>query len=306
MRRAAASAWPPRSALTLLGWLWRAQWRTQPGRSIAAVVAIAIGVALALAIHLVNHSALAEFDDAMAVVNGDAQMQITPLAGTLDERLYAEVAADPALLASPVIDAVFAVADRDETTLRVLGLDVFRAAQVSPALVPSVADSADGGSGSPLFGDDTIFLSSAAASALGLAPGDIARLRAGARVAELRVAGTVAGVAGGQRLAVMDIGALQWRLDWLGRLSRIDLRLADGHDRQAARERLTRLLGARAALSSPDAGRQRMSNLSRAYRVNLNVLALVALFTGGFIVYSTLALAIARQQHELAVLRVLG
>jgi putative ABC transport system permease protein len=49
-----------------------------------------------------------------------------------------------------------------------------------------------------------------------------------------------------------------------------------------------------------------MSNLSRAYRVNLNVLALVALFTGIFIVHSALALMVARQSGEHALLSVLG
>ena len=49
-----------------------------------------------------------------------------------------------------------------------------------------------------------------------------------------------------------------------------------------------------------------MSNLSRAYRVNLNVLALVALLTGGFIVFATMSLAAVRQQQEMALLFVLG
>jgi len=34
--------------LALLGWLWRAQARAQPGRALTAVFAIAVGVALAL------------------------------------------------------------------------------------------------------------------------------------------------------------------------------------------------------------------------------------------------------------------
>ena len=38
------------------------------------------------------------------------------------------------------------------------------------------------------------------------------------------------------------------------------------------------------------------ANLSRAYRVNLNVLALVALFTGGFLVFSTQSLEVARRR----------
>ncbi|HYG53808.1 MAG TPA: ABC transporter permease, partial [Burkholderiales bacterium] len=45
---------------------------------------------------------------------------------------------------------------------------------------------------------------------------------------------------------------------------------------------------------------------SRAYRVNLNVLAMVALFTGGFLVFSAQALEVARRRGEHALLRVLG
>ncbi len=46
------------NAHVLLRWLARAQWRSQPGRTVASVLAVAIGVALALAIQLVNASAL--------------------------------------------------------------------------------------------------------------------------------------------------------------------------------------------------------------------------------------------------------
>ena len=46
--------------------------------------------------------------------------------------------------------------------------------------------------------------------------------------------------------------------------------------------------------------------MSRAYRVNLNMLALVALFTGAFLVFSTQALSVVRRRHQFALLRVLG
>ena len=46
--------------------------------------------------------------------------------------------------------------------------------------------------------------------------------------------------------------------------------------------------------------------MSRAYRVNLNVLALVALFTGGLLVFSTQALAVVRRRAQFALLRTLG
>ena len=45
---------------------------------------------------------------------------------------------------------------------------------------------------------------------------------------------------------------------------------------------------------------------SRSYRVNLNVLAMIALFTGGFLVFSAQALEAARRRGEHALLRVLG
>jgi putative ABC transport system permease protein len=51
---------------------------------------------------------------------------------------------------------------------------------------------------------------------------------------------------------------------------------------------------------------QRISNLSRAYRVNLTVLALVALFTGAFLVFSVLALSVAQRAQQFALLGVLG
>ena len=292
--------------LALLGWLWHAQWRSQRARALTVVFAIAVGVALALAIQLVNRSALAEFDAAMSTVQGEAQAQVRARAGSFDEGLYARLAADPQVAASPVIEAEFALAEPAAGTLRIIGLDVLRAAQVTPALLPSAADDDAQGSASPLFGDDTIFLSAAALSALSRSVGDVLRVRAGAGVVTLRIAGRVPGAAAGQRLAVMDIAALQWRLGWLGRLSRIDLRAAEGAGLAHIRARWEPALPPEAVWTAPQAARERVSNLSRAYRVNLNVLALVALFTGGFIVYAALALAVARQQRELALLNVLG
>ena len=60
------------------------------------------------------------------------------------------------------------------------------------------------------------------------------------------------------------------------------------------------------ALDDADESAQRVSNLSRAYRVNLNVLALVALFTGAFLVFSLQAQAVIARRTELAFLRVGG
>ncbi|MCO5099656.1 MAG: FtsX-like permease family protein [Burkholderiaceae bacterium] len=297
-----------RTPVVLLRWLLLAQWRAQPGRAAIAVLAIAIGVALALAITLVNRSALSEFASAVSHAEGQAQAQIRASGDSFDEDLYARFAAEvDDVVASPIVDARFALADRPATSLRVIGIDVFRAVRVTPNLVPVVAASgARGGARSPLFDDDAIFLSNAALASLALAEGDRLELLADGRRVALRIAGTVPGAAAGQSLAVMDIGTMQWRLGWLRRLTRIDLRFGSGVDAQRLQAAWSERLVPHAYWATPEAGIERASTFSRAYRVNLNVLALVAWFTGAFIVHSTLALAVARQHRELALLAVLG
>jgi protein TonB len=46
--------------------------------------------------------------------------------------------------------------------------------------------------------------------------------------------------------------------------------------------------------------------LTRAYRSNLTALALVALFTGAFLVFATQSLAVARRRREIALLHAMG
>jgi len=82
------------------------------------------------------------------------------------------------------------------------------------------------------------------------------------------------------------------------------VRLVRGADRAAVLRELALPAGVRAA--DPDEAAQRVSNVSRAYRVNLTVLALVALFTGAFLVFSILSLSVAQRQPQLALLGVLG
>jgi putative ABC transport system permease protein len=291
-----------RPRLVLLRWLLLGPWRSQPGRLACAVLAIGIGVCLALAIHLVNRSAVGEFGRALAVVNGEAHASIGARATGFDERLFDQVLGDPAIAAaSPIVETSLS---HDGRSLRVLGLDPMRAAPVTPGLLPSGGDA--GGSLSDLFADDAIFLSDAAMRAWQTRPGEVLALRHGGLLVRLRVAGRLAGAAGGEALAVMDLGALQWRLGWLGRLSRIDVRVAEGHDPAVVGAAWASRLPADVAWVTPKASEQRMSNLSRAYRVNLSVLALVALLTGGFIVHATLTLAVARQMPVLALVAMLG
>ena len=104
----------------------------------------------------------------------------------------------------------------------------------------------------------------------------------------------------------MDIAAAQDAFERGGSLSRIDLRVRPGVDGDALRERIERALPPGVAVATPQDNAAATMRMSRAYRVNLNVLALVALFTGGLLVFSTQALSVVRRRAQFALLRMLG
>ena len=273
--------------------------RRQPWRSLAAVAAVMLGVALALAVQLINASALSEFSTAVRAVNGQPDLELRAARGSFDEALFTRVATDGEVeLASPVLELATnaLAADGDRVTLRVLGLDALASAALAPALTPRPEDGADRFA---LFAPATVFLNAAARERL---PADRVRLQVGLALREVRVAGTVS--AAGSPLAVMDIGAAQDLFGRDGTLSRIDVKLRPGADRAAWIRRMA--LPPDVIAAQPGDATQSVGNLSRAYRVNLTVLALVALFTGAFLVFSVLSLSVARRSQQFALLGVLG
>lgn len=285
---------------TALRWMILGEWRAHPARALAATIAIAVGVALGLAVHLINASALNEFAQAVRTVSGDADLQVRGrIDGGFDERLYPMLARLPAIAgASPALEMSAGLGPRTSGVL--IGLDVLRAAQVTPALLGEAS------AGPAAFDPQAVLLSPAALRDAGVAVGDELEISANGQAARLRVAGALPSAPEGQRLAVMDIAAAQWRFGRLGRLDRIDLRLDQGADAGEARRRIAGLLPAQAELADPHTDARRSDALSRAYRVNLDMLALVALVTGGFLVFSAQSLAVARRRPQFALTRVLG
>lgn len=296
---------PPRGAqgIRRLGrWLLGAEWRSQPGRTLVAIITIAVGVALGYSVQLINSAAFTEFSAAARSLSGQADLEVRGAQPVFDDAWYPRLATQPGVaLASPVLE-LDATVPGQNTPLKVLGIDVFKAAQIAPDLIGVPA------SQHPLdtLADDTIFLSPAAQQWLHTAPGQRIVLQSGTSKVNLRVAGGLVRTRPGQRIAVMDIAAAQWRFGRLGKLSRVDLELQRGIDRERFKRDLQTRIGNQLVVFEPGDVDSRTSRLSRAYRINMNVLALVALFTGAFLVFSTQALSVVRRRAQLAMLRVLG
>jgi putative ABC transport system permease protein len=285
--------------------LWRmlllAQIREQPARFAVTVLALALGVALGSSVYLVNTSALNEFGLATKRLVGEADIVIRGPREGFAEQVFVDLARNASVSAlSPVLEFDVALSGRNDT-LKVLGLDPFQAAELQPTLIGNIGDGVF-----QLFAPDAIYLSSAAALALKLGRGDRLSVTVGSASKTLRVLGILPESAYPQSLGLMDIASAQWTFNALGRVNRIDLRLAPGTDVDSFRRELQKLLPVGVLAIAPQVERDRAVTVTRAYRVNLNMLALVALFTGAFLVFSTQSLSVLRRRRSLALLRALG
>jgi len=285
--------------------IWRilllAQIREQPTRFLVTVMALALGVALGSSVYLVNSSALNEFGLATKRLVGEADIVVRGPREGFPEHVFVDLTRNASVsYSSPVLELEVALPSSNET-LKVLGLDPFRAAVLQPAIIGDIGEGVF-----QLFQRDAIYLSSAAAQQLKLRRGDLLHVTVGSSAKTLRVLGILADGAYPQPLGLMDIASAQWTFNAVGRLNRIDLRLAPGTDVESFRRDLGKMLPAGVLAIAPQVERDRAVTVTKAYRVNLNMLALVALFTGAFLVFSTQSLSVLRRRRSLALLRALG
>ncbi|MFZ3320787.1 MAG: FtsX-like permease family protein [Usitatibacter sp.] len=269
------------------------------------VACIALGVALAGAVHTVHTSALAEVDRAAHALAGKADLEIRGPRNGFDDAVFAPVARLPGVqVASPVLEIEAPLAGRDEA-LRIVGIDALRAVRMQPAFVVDAAKTG-ANEASSILDSDALWLTPVAASRLKLQAGDDLRVIAGTRAIVLHVAGVLQGMQSAGELGVMDIAAAQWRFARVGSISRIDVRLRPGVDVAAFRAQAAKILPPGVSVMESASLAGRAAAITKAYRVNLDALSMVALATGAFLVFSTLALQAARRRSEFALLRALG
>jgi putative ABC transport system permease protein len=297
--------------------LWRhfswPAWRDQPGRVMLAIVAVMLGVALAFGVHLLNGAALAEFARAARGVNGQPDLVLRARSGPLTDADLVELLNRPEVAAaSPVLEAQalwpgqVGPAGRG-LSVQLIGLDplaLLASAAAGHPLAPELTPQVEHGP-AELLGANTVHLNEAARKLL---PSGATTLTlrlpqangAPPRDIELNVGGRIA--AGSTPLGVLDIADAQWLFGRLGSLDRIDVQLASGIDPATWAAHLP----ARWRAAPPADEGARLSDLTRAYRINLGLLALMALFTGSFLVYAVLSLATAQRLPQWALVGVLG
>lgn len=297
---------------------WRHAWR-RPLQSLFLILGVAIGVAMIVAIDLANSSASRAFDLGTESVAGRATHQVVGGPTGLDEQIYIDLRRQADFRQSaPVVEEYVTVVEMDMQPMRVLGVDPFAESPFRSYL--GTANDAPDGSASVSSADflaafmarpNTVLLSNSLADQYGLAVGDQLTIRRSGEIHELEIVGLLEpsddlSRRGLDGLLLTDIATAQEVLDKVGRLSRIDLIVPDGPDRDKELARVEEILPSSARIERAAARSGTVDEMTAAFRLNLTALSLLALVVGMFLIYNTVTFSVIQRRNTLGSLRSLG
>ncbi|HWB02405.1 MAG TPA: FtsX-like permease family protein [Verrucomicrobiales bacterium] len=312
------------TALLLRLFSWR-HCRLAPGTSILLVLILALGVAVYFAVRLANRAAVAGFQQFTSLLTTQSDWVITPPAGRLPESVLPELREalrDLAVHIVPVVETTGApprqANDGEEeigvrTTYTLLGLDLI-ALQNLPVERPvvSMTEAAQFWQGfvDPL----AVYIPHALAKAQSLDRGSVFPLIINERIVDLRVAGVLpdggAGLRIPETLLVMDLPNLQALSGRRGKIDRVEFLIEPGPlaetQRAETRTILEKTSAGRWSTASPNERRESAEIMTRAFRMNLTVLSLLALMVGLYLIFQALDGAVVRRREEIGILRSLG
>jgi putative ABC transport system permease protein len=303
---------------------WR-HWRMAPVSSLLLLLILALGVAAFFSIRLANQAAVAGFQSFTDLITSESDGLITAPAGTLSTAVLTELRqllGNTPVNLVPVVETSAVPPRRAETegigarpTFQILGLDL-------PALVNLSGQAYGGGEGlaTAAIGGQSVadvYISAALARRDHRTNGSILSLVINDRLVDLRVAGIIPTPpnqpAAPASLLIMDLPVLQQLTDKASRLDRIEFVLEPG-PRRAERWGLIKAkldaanppTAPRWVVSSSAARRDAGMTMTRAFRLNLTILSLLALLVGLYLVFQGLNGAVVRRRNEIAILRSLG
>ena len=209
---------------------------------------------------------------------------------------------------APVVEGHVPVAGRAGTTLRLIGIDPF-------AEPPIRAFSSHFSSGKVLEALMAVpgsgMLLQQTAARLGVKEGGTFSVEVQGSIRRLSLAGFLAAGDEMSRLGldavlVTDLATAQELLGMEGRLSRIDLVIAEGAAGAQLVDRIRALLPAGAAIVPAGSRAGALDQMTRAFRLNLTALSLLALVVGMFLIYNTTVFSVIRRRRLIGMLRAIG
>jgi len=283
---------------------------SHPWQLALVILGIGIGVAVIVAVDLAIDSSRRAFLLSMDAVTGEATHQIVGGPRGINENLYVSLRVRHGIRSiAPIVEGYVAV---DDSSLQVLGVDLFAEQEMRAfsRRLAAEASSATRTAGS-VFRDmltrpGAVMVSETTASALGVSPGDRFDVTAAGKTHPALLLGTFDNntATGLDDFIITDIATAQVWFNRPNRLSRIDVRLADGD--VELRERLEALLPADVALLAAAARTRSTAEMSAAFMTNLTAMSLLALLVGLFLIYNSVSFSVLQRRRLIGILRALG
>lgn len=280
--------------MTTLVWLAGARYFLRhPWLLALSVLGVAIGVAVVVAVDLANGSALRSFDLSVKAVTGRATHRILGGPSGLPDDLFRTLRLRGVRPSAPVVEGNVLLQGE---SYRMLGLDAFSEAPFRPYLEGSDRLA-------PLLATPGGIVVSAST---GLRVGDRPMLGVGTGSVQVQVIGRLDPAdelsrSALQGLVLADVATAQEVLGRPGRLDRIELILEP-----ADVERVRALLPPGSELQEVGAASRSLREMARAFQMNLQALALLALIVGMFLIYNSVAFSVVQRRELLGTLRALG
>ncbi len=276
-----------------------------------AVLGIALGVAVVVSIDLANASAARAFTLSAQSVLGAATHQVRGGPTGLPDAVYQRLRTEAGVRrAAPVVQGYVSLMDHPGRAFLLRGIDPF-AEQGFRRYTQSLDDSAGSLLISLLTKPDTLVVSADTARTLDLAVGDNLSIDVNGRHRRVQVVGILEpgdemARRGMEQLLIADIASAQELLSTLGAISHIDLQVSDGTEGEGLLDRARQVLPAGARIVAVASRSHAMLQMTRAFRLNLTMLSLLALVVGMFLIYNTMTFSVVQRRTMLGTLRALG
>ncbi len=305
--------------------------RRHPWQAGLSILGIALGVAVVVAIDLANSSAGRAFDLSTEALAGRATHQIVGGPAGLPDSLFPRLVVGAGVHpAAPVVEGLATVGSgastgRARRTLRVLGVDPFSEGAFRPELAAGAASGSPAPAGSPpptlgplVTRPGAALLAADTARDLGLAPGERFPVEVAGHRRSLLLVGLLEPSDERSRealsdLLILDVASAQEVLGKVGRLDRIELALPEGGASSSAGasldrslDRIRAILPAGARLEPAGARTRTFREMTRAFRLNLTALSLLALLCGVFLIYNSMTFSVVQRRTLIGTLRTLG
>lgn len=287
---------------------WRLAWRQQ----VMLMLILALGSGVYLAMRLANRAALSGFEQFTSGITRQADFTITGTTGSLSENWLREMRdglEERPVHLLPVIEETVMPFEEGKTveigsgvTWKLVGTDFVSLLNLrgeAPAGLMGDVKAAEG-----------VFVS----AKLHKAVGDVIRLVMHEQVVSLRVAGVVTEQPGvptlPETMLLMDLPAAQKLMQREAKVDRVEVVVTHGEAfpdlREETGEVLSKLANQRWQVSGAEDRRALAGTMTEAFRLNLTILSLLALFVGGYLIFQALDGVVIRRREEIGVLKSLG